>query len=307
MILLWGLPEESPMAAVSEALAGLDAKTVLADQHRLLEIEVDLIIADGEPQGRLRTPAGETDLTAINAVYLRGYDWRVLPELSRFVPGGAEWQHAAEVEDRLGAFVELTGALVVNRPSAMASNSSKPFQSIPIADHGFAVPETLITTDRAALLEFWERHGTVIYKSISGVRSIVTRLSDTHRKRLRNLASCPTQFQEYVRGEDIRVHVVGGEVYACRIVSEADDYRYAARHGHGVEITLFELPPEWTERCLALVRSMDLAVAGIDLRLTPEGRWYCFEVNPSPAFTYYEGATGHPIALAIARLLAGRK
>ena len=45
-------------------------------------------------------------------------------------------------------------------------------------------------------------------------------------------------------------------------------------------------------------------LAGIDLRLTDDGRWFCFEVNPSPGFTYYEQATGQPIARSIARLLA---
>ena len=49
---------------------------------------------------------------------------------------------------------------------------------------------------------------------------------------------------------------------------------------------------------------MELSVAGIDLRKTPEGEWVCFEVNTSPAFTYYEEATHQPIARAIARLLA---
>jgi glutathione synthase/RimK-type ligase-like ATP-grasp enzyme len=49
---------------------------------------------------------------------------------------------------------------------------------------------------------------------------------------------------------------------------------------------------------------MRLPVAGIDLRRTPEGEWYCFEVNPSPAFTYYESRTGQPIGRAIAKLLA---
>jgi D-alanine-D-alanine ligase-like ATP-grasp enzyme len=49
---------------------------------------------------------------------------------------------------------------------------------------------------------------------------------------------------------------------------------------------------------------MRLHVAGIDLRRTPDGEWYCFEVNPSPAFLYYETATGLPIAAAIARILA---
>jgi glutathione synthase/RimK-type ligase-like ATP-grasp enzyme len=48
---------------------------------------------------------------------------------------------------------------------------------------------------------------------------------------------------------------------------------------------------------------MDLVLAGIDLRLTPDGRWFCFEVNPSPAFNYYQSATGQPIAAALTRLL----
>jgi hypothetical protein len=38
--------------------------------------------------------------------------------------------------------------------------------------------------------------------------------------------------------------------------------------------------------------------------VTPEGEWFCFEVNPSPAFLYYQQATGQPIATAVAGLLA---
>ena len=48
-----------------------------------------------------------------------------------------------------------------------------------------------------------------------------------------------------------------------------------------------------------------LPLAGIDLRRTPDGRYVCFEVNPSPAFSFYERRTGLPIAHAIARHLAG--
>ena len=46
-----------------------------------------------------------------------------------------------------------------------------------------------------------------------------------------------------------------------------------------------------------------VALAALDLRRTPDGEWYCFEVNPSPGFTYYESNTGQPIAAAIAGLL----
>jgi glutathione synthase/RimK-type ligase-like ATP-grasp enzyme len=154
------------------------------------------------------------------------------------------------------------------------------------------------------VLEFWHAHNQVIYKSISGIRSIVSRLTDTHRERLHWVNSCPTQFQEFVEGVDYRVHVVGKNVFPCRIVSKADDYRYAPRQGEPVDIESCTLPIDLCKRCIELTEDLGLVISGIDLRKTPTGRWYCFEVNPSPGFTYYEEATGQPIAEAIAKLLA---
>jgi D-alanine-D-alanine ligase-like ATP-grasp enzyme len=52
--------------------------------------------------------------------------------------------------------------------------------------------------------------------------------------------------------------------------------------------------------------SIRLTVAGIDLRLTSDGKWYCFEVNPSPAFTF-QAATNHRVDEAIADLLIAGK
>ena len=54
----------------------------------------------------------------------------------------------------------------------------------------------------------------------------------------------------------------------------------------------------------ALAASLGLEFSGIDLRITPDGEAVCFEVNPSPAFSYYEQAAGVPIAAALARRLA---
>jgi glutathione synthase/RimK-type ligase-like ATP-grasp enzyme len=50
---------------------------------------------------------------------------------------------------------------------------------------------------------------------------------------------------------------------------------------------------------------LGLAFAGIDLKITPEKHVYCFEVNPSPAFSYYQSNTGQPIADAVAAYLDG--
>ena len=185
----------------------------------------------------------------------------------------------------------------------MGSNSSKPYQCALIERFGFATPPTLVTTDPAAALAFWQRHGTVVYKSIGSVRSVVTRLTPDHRARLASLGTCPTQFQAYVHGRDTRVHVVGERVFACDVEAEADDYRYAARRGVPVALRPVVLPAEIADRCRALVAGLGLVFGGIDLRRTPDGQWVCFEVNPSPGFTFYESATGAPIAAAVADFL----
>jgi glutathione synthase/RimK-type ligase-like ATP-grasp enzyme len=186
----------------------------------------------------------------------------------------------------------------------MASNQSKPHQLALIHAQGFRVPETLLTTDAAEVEAFWERHGEIIYKSMSGVRSIVSRFTPEHRARFGDLAHSPTQFQQWIQGHDVRVHVAGEEVFACDVDSSAIDYRYPRSEGEAPRIAPCCLPGELASRCRRLAASLGLDLAGIDLRRTPEGEWYCFEVNSSPAFTFYAEATGQPMDDAVARLLA---
>ena len=146
----------------------------------------------------------------------------------------------------------------------------------------------------------------IIYKSTSGVRSIVQMFGDDDVPRLAELKWCPTQFQQYVEGVDVRVHVVDSEVFATRIESSATDYRYAdTQVGEPANLTATELSDDVTDKCIQLAAGLGLAFAGIDLKFTPDGRVFCFEVNPSPGYSYFESNTGQPIARAVARYLAG--
>jgi glutathione synthase/RimK-type ligase-like ATP-grasp enzyme len=110
-----------------------------------------------------------------------------------------------------------------------------------------------------------------------------------------------------VPGCDVRVHVVGSEVFATRIVSAAVDYRYASREGLETELAAFDLSADLADACRRLSRELDLPFAGIDLRLQEDGDAWCFEVNPCPGFSYYESHTGQPIAAAVARYLIGKE
>jgi glutathione synthase/RimK-type ligase-like ATP-grasp enzyme len=98
--------------------------------------------------------------------------------------------------------------------------------------------------------------------------------------------------------------VVGAEVFATEVETEAVDYRYAGRDNLELAMRAIQLPTEIEDQCVQLSRRLDLPLCGIDLKRTPAGEYYCFEVNPSPAYTYYQDYTEQPIAQAIAHWLA---
>ena len=102
---------------------------------------------------------------------------------------------------------------------------------------------------------------------------------------------------------DIRVHTVGKQLFASEVITEATDYRYAGRVGAMRNIRAVEITPELAGRCLNLADKLGLVMSGIDLRRTLDGDYACFEVNTSPAFTFYENYTGQRIGDAVADLL----
>jgi D-alanine-D-alanine ligase-like ATP-grasp enzyme len=65
----------------------------------------------------------------------------------------------------------------------------------------------------------------------------------------------------------------------------------------------FALPDEIARRCVEVTARLGLVLSGVDLRLGADGAWTCFEVNPMPAYSYFEAHTGLPIAAALGGLL----
>lgn len=302
MILLWGLPGDDTLALVRDALIRRKAPLFFLDQRDALETTLELDVGD-RITGQLRVGARTLDIPAVTAAYIRPHDSRKIPQVRRAGPGSDEYRHASELEDALLSWSDITPAFVLNRPAAMASNSSKPYQAMLIEAHGFKIPDTLITTVPEDVRAFRSLHGTIIYKSVSGVRSIVSRVGAEHEERLSDVQWCPTQFQERVPGDDYRVHVVGDQVFTSLIATNVDDYRYAKHLKGKTKLKAVEAPREIADRCKRMAHALRLPVAGIDLRKTPDGDWYCFEVNPSPAFSYYQYNCDYPIDEAVADLL----
>jgi hypothetical protein len=305
MILVCGIPSETPLRLVTAQLEALGAPYVLFNQREFAHSDLWFEVDQDAVRGELRLGDVTYRLEDFTAVYPRLMDDRALPELVELAPDSPLRVHCRSLHDALTRWMEIAPGLVINRCAPMATNSSKPYQAQLIREHGFLTPETLITNDPALVRNFRVRHGRVIYKSISAVRSIVQELSDDDEDRLERIRWCPTQFQAYVEGTNVRVHTIGDEVFATAIHSAATDYRYATRQaGKAADLREVELSEELAAQCVALARSLGLEFAGIDLKITEDEEVFCFEVNPCPAFSYYEGNTGQPISNAVARRLA---
>jgi glutathione synthase/RimK-type ligase-like ATP-grasp enzyme len=292
------------MEMVANALEALGAEYVFFNQRRVATAGLDFETRGSEIGGVLTLDRVRFGLADISAAYVRLMDDGALPEVRSLPSGHPARRHCRGVHTSLQRWLELSHARVVNRAAPQGSNASKPYQLQLIAGCGLRVPETLVTNDPRAVIDFRARHGRVIFKSISGARSIVRELSDQDVERLPRIRWCPVQFQEHISGHDVRVHCVGDHTFATAVRSAATDYRYAHADGHQVDLAAIDLADDVVERCVAMTRALGLEFAGIDLRVAPNGDAYCLEVNPSPAFSYYEDSTGQPIAAALAAHLA---
>jgi hypothetical protein len=306
VILLCGIPSEAPLARVATELDALGIEFEFFNQRDVAGSSLSVEVDDTGLHGELRIGGRSCRLDEISGLYVRLMDNRILPELKGVAADSEVRRHSDELHRLFWEWLDITRATVVNRPTAMASNTSKPFQAQLIRAAGIGIPDTLITNQPEQVRAFVAEHGSVIYKSISGCRSVVQELDLSDLDRLDDITWCPVQFQALIDGVDVRVHVIGDDVYATRISSEATDYRYAAMGGgRPAWMTPAVLSDDLTQRCVELTRSLGLVFSGIDLRITNDDRVVCFEVNPCPAFNYFEGNTGQPIARSVARLLAG--
>src|ERR1700680_4466770 len=86
MILLCGIPSETPMVMVREQLESLGASYVVLNQREFAHSEVFFQITRGELTGCLKIEGKAYPLENFRAVYTRLMDDRFLPELEHEPP-----------------------------------------------------------------------------------------------------------------------------------------------------------------------------------------------------------------------------
>ncbi len=185
------------------------------------------------------------------------------------------------------------------------------------AVYGFRVPQTLITSSPNDAEKFRKNVGKIITKTMGNEFVVIdgkpynfytTRIAPDEVIDFSGLRISPAIFQEEVtKGVDVRVTVVGDQVFPCEIQQKGTmlgeiDWRSGIGGLDLIYISHDRLPSDLAEKCIRLVQGMGLKFGAIDLILDPQGNYWFMEINPNGQWGFVEEETGVPISKAMAAL-----
>ena len=244
------------------------------------------------------------------------YRRNVVPNLPQDLDQGSN--EFCQRETRM--FLEGTLATLPTRrwlssPQAIWLAERKPYQLAVAAQLGFTLPRTIVTNNGAAVRRL-ARENQLVAKAVSsgyiqgtdGIQAIFTSaLSPDDLDDLSGLVLAPVIFQErVVKSSDIRVTVVGNDVFAAEILSQSQESSrvdWRATDDPDLEHRPHELPSKLARQCLRLVSDLGLAFGALDFALMPDGTYVFFEINPNGEWLWLEDQLGLPISDRIAAWL----
>lgn len=210
------------------------------------------------------------------------------------------------------------GSVVNDRPAA-----SKMLQYATAREVGFKIPRTCFSNSREQFLKLSQECADLILKPIDvcdvwdekhGVDYVfyAQKTPATSLREVPNEAFSQTVsfVQEYIeKAFELRVTVVGKQVFACKIDSQAQQEetgRIDWRQGyeHGLKQNAFALPDTVSSQCVAFLYRMGLNFGCFDFIVTPSGEYVFLECNPNGQWLWVELSTGLKIADAIADFLS---
>lgn len=309
MILIIGAPDEAHAAFIMEKIRSKGGEAVYLDTRRYPGETRISFTPDNPAQGGGIYQEGpnrpKIPFSDFKAVY-----WRYFMGIGTDNIQDSYQKDMAyrEIHSGLGSFFRNLDCLWVNTPQAIEQHRYKTHQLKLLSEAGLRVPHTLVTNDGDALKDFFHQmKGQVIFKPVAGgAHTQQVTEADLEPERLQHLVNAPVQFQEFVPGMDIRVYLVGHELFAAEIQAETLDFR----DHPGAPIVPITLPDSVLEDCRTLAKTLGLVFTGIDIRrniLTDGTEEYVFlEGNPSPMFTHFEKISGFPISDHLVEMLMGR-
>lgn len=198
---------------------------------------------------------------------------------------------------------------------------NKLMQMIKAKENGLLTPASLLTNNPNEALAFYKKHNSDL--ALKVIRRGSVNYDDKtlllHTKRLReseiknnsfkNICYSPVFLQKYIEKKiELRITVVGNNVFACAIHSQVnektcDDWRKHIFLEKEIPHEIYKLPEKIKNSCINTIKDLGLCFGAIDMILTPKDEYVFLEVNPNGQWGWIEELTHLPISSAIADLL----
>lgn len=206
-----------------------------------------------------------------------------------------------EISSAFNSAFKSSNWLWCNSINAIEMHKNKIYQLNLMAQNNIRVPKTLITNNKEDIEKFFiENNKEIIYKPVLGGAHTQKLTEELLIKdNLNSLINSPVQFQEMIKGTDIRVYVIGDNIFASKILANTIDFR----EDKSAKIIPIELPNDIKNKCFHIMKLFDLNYSGIDIRLTNEEEYVFIEANPAPMFIHFENQTNYPISDTLINLL----
>jgi glutathione synthase/RimK-type ligase-like ATP-grasp enzyme len=311
MILVVSYREEEHTAGVIQCLERQGREVLLVDladfpAHSGLKLSWP---ADEKSSYLVQGPGGATDLVRARVGW-----WRRVRPFSidaAIVSPSMRAFAESETSQAVGGMLDALPCVWVNNRAADEAAHRKPYQWEVAREVGLRLPRTLVTNQPEAARAFIREVGIgrTIFKaflaSIEAWRE--TRLVEQEDvEKLDLVRYAPVIFQEYVEGVDLRITVVGNQIFAAEIDARKTSYPVDMRMVIGeAELRPVKLPLKVHNTLLKLQRRLGLSYGAIDVRRTPDGEYIFLEVNPAGQWLFVEQRAGLPISQAVADHLAG--
>ncbi|BFO67408.1 hypothetical protein [Chryseobacterium sp. KCF3-3] len=202
------------------------------------------------------------------------------------------------------SFLESTNKMVVNKPSSGDSNVNKFVHSKTLGEYGFKSIRSMISTDQYRVSEIIPPDSSWITKGCSSIKTKAALIDHYIFSRLIRLPIAPALFQPRIIGDNVRIHFVGNEYFAERIISKRLDYRFSDDEVSPNKYLEIIPPAIIIEKCLRYCRSENLFFAGFDFIVTENEEWFILECNTMPGYESYDKRCQNKISTALIKILA---
>lgn len=198
----------------------------------------------------------------------------------------------------------------VSNPYSIYQAENKLYQLKIASEIGFKIPNTLVTNSKENLKKFYiENSKNVIIKPLSQSKInndnetefIFTNvLKEEHINQIDKYDLTPCIYQEKIEKlNELRITVVGENIFIAGVNSQTLQATKIDWRREKLEFFVEDIPIEIKEKCILLVKNLNLKFGAIDLIKDKNGNYIFLEINPNGQWAWIENETGLKISDSI--------